>query len=226
MLKTAHIANDSPNNPLLIAVEGNIGAGKSTALSELERRGYTVVREPIDQWSETLTLFYTNPKQYSFLLQARIMAELVQSKEAVLSRSDATHKGNVVFFERSQKGARVFVEVSKANGDMNAIEYETYFRLEETVLETRPHLQRNQVHVLVDTPPLVCCERTVERNRSAEQSGPLMRTDSRKLRYLRKLHDMHEVVFPCSSVVRVDGCKTPSDVADDILSSLYKQGSL
>jgi len=207
--------------PLLVSIEGNIGSGKSTALTELERRGYTVVREPIDQWSSTLKLFYEDPAKYSFLLQARILTELVRAREAVLRNSLIRHKNNVIFFERSQKGAKVFVEVAVMNGTMNDAEKETYYRLEETMLESREYIEKSQVHILIDTPPKICCSRTVQRNRGAEQTGPLMSTNEQKLEYLKHLHRTHDKVFPLSECTRVNGLNSPKTVADDICNSLY-----
>ena len=214
--------NDNYKQDLrLVAIEGNIGSGKSTALSELKDRGYTVVKEPIEHWSDALNLFYTDPEKYSFLLQTRILTELIHAREQAL-KDNKRHKDNLVFFERSQKGAKTFVEVSRHNGNMNPIEYATYFKLEKAMFKTRSRLQHGQVHIIIDTPPSVCCARTVQRNRSAEQDGPLMSTDIQKLAYMQQLHDMHEIVFPRDLHVRVNGLHTPDKVADEILHSLYK----
>lgn len=206
--------------PMLVSIEGNVGSGKSTVLDVLEKQGFTVVKEPIEHWSDTLRLFYTDPKKYSFLLQTRILTELVRVREKALA-SEQQHKDNVIFFERSQQGAKVFVEVACRNGDMNDVEQETYFRLEETMFEARPRLRANQRHVLIVTPPTTCCERIVRRNRSSEQSGPLMSTSDQKLLYVQQLHEMHETLFPKEDHARVCGLQVPEAVAQSIVHSLY-----
>lgn len=49
-----------PNRPLMISLEGNIGAGKTTILEYLATlNNITILNEPIDQWSIlTITIFY------------------------------------------------------------------------------------------------------------------------------------------------------------------------
>ena len=47
--------------PVLVSLEGNIGAGKSTLAEELRRRGRTVIVESVDSWGDTLALFYEDP---------------------------------------------------------------------------------------------------------------------------------------------------------------------
>ena len=50
-----------------IVIDGNIGAGKTTQLNRIEKLGFRVVKEPIEQWP--LDLFYSDPERWGFLFQ-------------------------------------------------------------------------------------------------------------------------------------------------------------
>ena len=70
--------------PIIIAVEGNIGTGKSTLLTKLKNQiGSSKIifcQEPIDEWTKIknkngetiLNEFYNDPKKYSFSFQIMI----------------------------------------------------------------------------------------------------------------------------------------------------------
>ena len=60
-----------------IAVAGNIGSGKTTQLDLLERKGWSVKREPIDEWP--LDLFYKDKSRWALLLQMKILQVLIGS---------------------------------------------------------------------------------------------------------------------------------------------------
>ena len=45
-----------------IAIEGTIGVGKISLPTALEKRGWTVFREPVKEWSDVLTKYYQSTK--------------------------------------------------------------------------------------------------------------------------------------------------------------------
>jgi deoxyadenosine/deoxycytidine kinase len=61
-----------------IVIDGNIGSGKTTQLGLLEKKGWKVQREPIDQWP--LDDFYKDPKRWAFLLHMMILKTLQPKK--------------------------------------------------------------------------------------------------------------------------------------------------
>lgn len=208
------------HNVKCVSLEGNVGCGKSSTLGILKQKGYTVVPEPIKKWGATLDLFYSNPQKYCYVFQTRVLAELITMREKILNASKP-HKDNVIFFERSQMGAKVFLEVAVDNGDMHRAEHETYLRLEAIMLQARPAVARANVHVLIDTPPDQCCARIVQRERQAEQDGPLMSTAAQRHRYIQQIHDKQEEVFKAVDVIRVDGMLQPENVAEAVLSAMH-----
>jgi deoxyadenosine/deoxycytidine kinase len=71
-----------------IAVEGNIGAGKTT-LSQLLSQYYNA-KLMLEEFSENpfLTKFYENPKQYAFPLELFFLAERFKQQQELIKNTD------------------------------------------------------------------------------------------------------------------------------------------
>ena len=80
------------NHPIVLSLEGNIGAGKSTILNALERQlgkdsGWLFLKEPVHIWEtiqdkdgkSILCKFYENPSKYAFSFQ--VMAFITRYQE-------------------------------------------------------------------------------------------------------------------------------------------------
>jgi len=60
--------------PYVLCVEGNIGSGKSTLLSNLKKRGFTVIEEPVkDIWGQYLPRLYEDTARWGFCFQMEAM---------------------------------------------------------------------------------------------------------------------------------------------------------
>jgi deoxyadenosine/deoxycytidine kinase len=68
-----------------VVIDGNIGAGKTTQLTFLEKLGVKVFKEPIEEWP--LDEFYANPKKGIFPLQMAVLRTLQPSGPGVYERS-------------------------------------------------------------------------------------------------------------------------------------------
>ena len=96
----------------MIVIDGNIGSGKTTQLDLLEKKGFTVRREPIDEWP--LKEFYEDPKRWSFFFHM------------VLLRTQKPPKPGVIY-ERSLYSSRyVFWPVLLKNGTVSQKEDDLY----------------------------------------------------------------------------------------------------
>lgn len=93
---------------LIVFVEGNIGAGKTSALSLIQKK-YPVYFEDIESW-QFLDDFYANRERYSFHLQMGIMVSAHKQFKSALERDE-----EIVFMERSPSSGKVFVEANKAS---------------------------------------------------------------------------------------------------------------
>ena len=58
---------------MILAIEGNIGAGKTTLSYEFKKQQWNVLEEPIDLWNvkgtNMLDAYYANPKEMAYLFQ-------------------------------------------------------------------------------------------------------------------------------------------------------------
>jgi thymidylate kinase len=68
-----------------VAIEGNIGAGKTTQLDLLSKRGFTVYREPIHLWP--LEEFYEDPLKNAYLMQTSVLATFRDNGHGIYERS-------------------------------------------------------------------------------------------------------------------------------------------
>ena len=161
--------------PILVSIEGNIGAGKSYLLKSLRAAhpDWCFIDEPVDFWQSLkngkdesiLELFYGDPKRWSYTFQNCALLSRYQNIEAAV-RGTANEGRKVFITERClDTDYEVFAKMLHADGIMDPLEFELYqrwFRI----------LQRSAVPlsaiVYVDTDPDMCFERVAERARSGE----------------------------------------------------------
>lgn len=126
------------SKPIIISLDGNIGAGKTTFLKEIRNKihGIRVVDEPVGQWTalknaegkNLLELFYEDKKRWSYTFQnCAILTRLKNIQDAVNS-VDTTVKGpQVIITERSVlTDKHVFAEMLYDAGDIDPLEWELY----------------------------------------------------------------------------------------------------
>lgn len=186
----------------IVCIDGNIAAGKTTVLQEIEKKGYPVYYEPF-QDNPWLPLYYQDPKKYSLNTQIWFLSERYrQYKNADFS----TRK--IVFVERSMYTDRfIFVELIRRMGNLNYIEIETYKHHFEIYKNPLPELT-----IVLDTPPTECKERMKERGRGMEEGVPLD--------YLRDLGQVYNENYQRLGVKTVKKFFTasPSTTAEEIIA--------
>jgi deoxyadenosine/deoxycytidine kinase len=99
---------------LICCVDGNIGAGKSSVLDELGRRGYPIFKEELDNWGWCLDKFYVDPYRWAFTLQMAIFQSMTRQYRSMLKHSE-----NVILVERSPASGMLFSVNSHRHGLMN-----------------------------------------------------------------------------------------------------------
>ena len=183
------------SKPIKLAVEGNIGAGKSTFLdimqsSTLELRDLIqVIPEPVEEWQNVkngcaepinlLDRFYKDPKRYAYMFQHYVL--LTRMEKERKSRSSSKP---IRILERSIFSDRlVFVRAMHEAGYMGDLElqlYDSWFSME--ISHDRQLAPYGFIYLKAQ--PETCIKRLRARNRS-EESG----VDHA---YLENLHDKHE----------------------------------
>jgi len=173
----------------IIYIEGNIGSGKSTLVSNLKkhyegRSDILFLQEPVHLWenikdedgSNMIEKFYSNQEKYSFVFQ--IMA--YETRLALLKKAMKDNTIKYIISERSIYTDRnIFARMLYDDNKMEKVEFDIYNHLFDN-----HSFEYNIDHVVyVRTTAEKCLERVLHRGRKGE---------SIPLSYLRKCHSYHE----------------------------------
>ena len=152
----------------IYALEGNIGAGKTTILKIIGKNFKDVefVEEPVKSWQNLggmnlLDSFYSDPQRWGFSFEFYSMLTKIQ---ALLKAADSDKP--IIIIERSILSNEIFIDLSNELGKLDKMEYcmlkNTYkFYLENVY----PQLSGI---IYLDTPVNECIKRITKRNRGEE----------------------------------------------------------
>lgn len=185
---------------MIIVIEGNIGAGKSEVLASLQKHLANVLApesieffpEPLDQWGDTLQLYFKNKKKWAALLALDILRAFGD-----VPASKARHQ----IVERSPDACRhVFCELDKHAGHVSKDEMaivDQYYDLYGWVPDLVLHLEVNDA---------VCCDRIEGRGRPGEDTltYELIRAISFQYEKMYKTHMQHVPIIRCVQSVSED----------------------
>lgn len=155
---------------MIIVVEGNIGAGKTTLCRALaEMCGFVHFEEPAVR-CPYLDLYYADPVTWAFQFQTWMLNARVDMHVRA-SRADAA-KGNAgILLDRSVFGDVVFAHNGCARGDMSLAEGQTYtsmwYNLVTEGFEAR-RMAMPALFVFLDPDPESCLDRVRLRGRGCE----------------------------------------------------------
>jgi deoxyadenosine/deoxycytidine kinase len=150
---------------VIISLEGNIGAGKTTFLTALAERcpEYTIVLEPIEEWttkygeSSILELFYADKARWAFTFQVCAIQTLVAAVKKVSSPK------TIVITERSALTSRyVFAQMLKDTGFITELEWCLYLKLFEDYALPLAGI------IYLNTDPQTSADRILKRGRPGE----------------------------------------------------------
>lgn len=178
-----------------VAIEGNLGASKSTVLERLAEAFPHVptYHEPVDKWvaNGLLGRFYADPASWSLPFSLACLA-------AFEKPGAATH----CFLERSPISNRhVFTQSLFMDGLMSPSEWDVYVGYFEA-LGWKPDAM-----IFIDTPTQTCLDRVRARARPGEEC-----VDAE---FLDRVRSRYETVMKCfkAPIVRIDGSAPPDEVA-------------
>ncbi|AGE57698.1 kinase protein [Acanthocystis turfacea Chlorella virus NTS-1] len=183
---------------VVISIEGLIGAGKSTVLAALKKRGFKVVTEPIEKWT-FLKKFYDDPRKYSLALQIQILLTFAEQEFP---------EDEIVFVERSPAVSRyVFANMLRSEGLMTDEATNVY-----SELYTKLDLWKPDVYIFLDTPVDICLKRQESRG------------DSYKItkEYLADLEKYYNIFFKYNTREIVDSNRPVEDVVTDVLLAVER----
>jgi deoxyadenosine/deoxycytidine kinase len=151
---------------MIISLEGNIGAGKTTFLKALAAAcpDYEIVLEPVDQWTaefggrSILQLLYEDKARWAYTFQTCVL----QTIGAAVKEAQAKNK-KIIITERSALTSRyVFTQMLKEGGFISEIEWALYLKLFED------YYTPLDGHIYLATDLDISAERIKERGRPGE----------------------------------------------------------
>lgn len=205
-------------------VEGNIACGKTTLLNGLERYGYTVLREPVDEWrtryvdptsgENLLALFYSDKPKWGFRMQ---MMALVSRCTALIRALEQPSQA-VLIVERSLwTDMNVFAASLRDKLLLEGVDWEIFSQTAQLFADIV--LKKASIaHIYVCTSATECHARVKSRN-AAEESNVTVQ-------YLEDLEKLHTNWLAPSTprdgidvppVFQVDGNQSATDVLSDVI---------
>jgi len=183
-----------------VAIEANIGAGKSTILARLRAAfpNLEIRPEPVEAWKDMLEAFYANKNRWAFALQMTVLKEYAVGGRAVV--------GDRVSERCAYSCRYVFGQALFGEGLLTEKEW-SLFKGYFDVFATMP----DRI-VYVRTDPATCLRRVGKR------AGNVPGDRGVTLEYLQKLHFQYENLakyFP-GEVRVVDGDRSENDVYKDV----------
>ena len=218
-----HSSIEKIKSKKIFALEGNIGAGKTTILKIIGERFKDVefVEEPVKEWQELggmnlLDYFYTDPKRWGFSFE---FFSILTKTKALLKVANSEKP--IIIVERSILSNKVFMDISGELGKLDKMEYHMLINIYNFYLKyVYPQLAGI---IYLDTPVDECIRRITKRNRGEECSIEKC--------YLELLKNKFDKLANSSTmrVLRIDGlydCKRDCDrVCEDIFNYLYPNQS-
>ena len=207
----------------IYALEGNIGAGKTTVLKQMSKTFNDVefVEEPVKDWQNLggenlLESFYKDPERWGFSFEFYSMLTKLQ---ALLKAADSEKP--IIIIERSILSNKLFMDLSKELGKLDTMEYKMLINTYEFYLQN-VYPQLNGI-IYLDTPVDECIKRIIKRNRGEECSIEKSYLECIK----KKLDDL----FKNSAIIvyKIDGKydyeRDAKRVCDDIFEFIHPNQS-
>ena len=181
----------STHNYTTIAIEGNIGSGKTTFLKHLQTFNTETTKhiecfgEPIDKWRDVrgLNLFQLlseDINRWCFPFQSYVQLSMLEVHQKVPKSPEVAVK----LMERSLYSERYcFVENLYRRTHLREEEYAILDEWFQYLIKSEPKVGVDLI-IYLRTDPEVVFDRIQKRNRSEEQNLTI--------EYLKNLHDLHE----------------------------------
>ena len=219
----------SQPNCCIVSIEGNIGSGKTTLMSDLKEKyknnnQVIFLKEPVDEWSNIkdangvtiLEKFYLDQERYSFAFQMMAyVSRLNVLRNALKTIDEKSDKKYIIITERSLNTDRyVFAKMLYETGKMEDVCYQIYLNWFDTFSQEFP------IHkiVYVKVEPQICHTRISKRAREGEDCIPL--------EYLDTCHKYHEEMLQSSHIntenLILDGNVDIHEKSDQMEDWLYE----
>ena len=183
----------------IYALEGNIGAGKTTIMKIIGEYFNSVefVEEPVSEWQNLggmnlLDAFYSDPQRWGFSFE---FYSMFSKMRALLNAANSDKP--VIVIERSILSNKLFMDLSHELGKLEEMEYRMLLNTHDFYFQ-HVYPQLSGI-IYLDTPVDECIKRITKRNRGEEC------TIERS--YLQRIKEKMDEVANSSTmkVIRIDG---------------------
>lgn len=165
-------------NVIIISLEGGIGAGKSTILSQMNEYinkkkidNVFIIKEPVDLWARSgiLSKFYSNQNKYAGFFQLFVLETLIDVLRNKINEClRKKHKTIYIITERSIESTKwVFAQMLYEDKIITEEEMKCYMYV-YGMIENKKYSPRAIIYL--NTPPEVCRQRIINRNRNGENN--------------------------------------------------------
>jgi len=179
-----------------IVIDGNIGSAKTTQLDLLEKVGYSVQREPIDNWP--LEEFYSDPSRWAFYFHMVLLQTLQPESEGL------------VLLERSLLSSRyVFWPVLLNNRVVTEMEDRTYSEFYEK------YAWFPDLYIFLDKRPEIAYRHITTRGQAGDGGVTLDYLEQLEIQYKKMLNNI-----PCKVII-IDAERSPQEIHEEIMKVLF-----
>ena len=208
---------------LNVAVEGSVGAGKTTVLKNILSKlqallplmSIMMIPEPVAAWLSyhgvnMLDNSYKDPQQWGFKFQVLALIGMVNNymKKNI---------GSINIFERlATTSTAVFATKFLEDGIISPVELNILKDLEKSLL-SNPNCEKVDLVLYLQAKPKTVHERIASRNRSEEANIELM-----TLEQLDRLYTAHMNSVDCKNIVIIDADQSEDDVLEQCIKNILK----
>jgi deoxyadenosine/deoxycytidine kinase len=152
---------------MIVSISGNIGAGKTSVLNYLRSQGECVFLEGHDRgsWKTILNKMYKNPKEYTYLFQTLVLADMkdVMVMADCMMKNTTPRERRIVWVERSCVDCIAFARVNNQIGNLSDDEMYAFDKIYNHCVGLPA------VIVSLKTTVKTCMQRVASRGRDCEQ---------------------------------------------------------
>ena len=199
---------------MLVLVEGNISASKTTVVSGLD--GYKAY-EPLESENEFLEKFYADPKRYAADMQYFTLVYRYRQWKLAQARN-ALEPDNLYLMDRSLFADHAFAKVNHDIGTIEDCEYRLYCMMHETLQE---QIYFPDLCIWLRVRPEVCLERLRKRARGCEVGVTIEYLEQLEAAYV----DVMERLAHKCPVVEINAEQSPEDVLRDCNKAIEERRS-
>lgn len=195
---------------LVISVDGNIGAGKSTVISNCtsQIKNIEIFLEPVDEWKELIAKCNIDPKTWGYKLQQKVLNHYKYVKNKIKRMKKLKNKGiKIIMVERSAlTSVNVFAKLYLQQNIITSAQYDELHALAHEL-----NIKYDK-RIFINTPPEICKERVITRNRKCDRNSPFQ--------YLKDIDALYQKMYETDDEKFMEHNQMPNKPEQEIKKKL------